>query len=108
VSPEEPSISLLRDGNGIDDLDKSYKMLEPWQILIDLGHYCSYNHNYLLKVLEDFKDINEKGMARTLLYLSQNHTGTDDQTTRIAYSTFESCKKGDSSGLSKEPSDKKT
>jgi hypothetical protein len=30
VHIDEPSISLFKDGNGIDNLDKSYKMLEPW------------------------------------------------------------------------------
>lgn len=53
-------------------------MLEPWQLLIELGHFSSYNYNYLLKILEDFKDINEKMMARTLLNLAINHTGQDD------------------------------
>ena len=45
--------------------------------------------------LSDFKDINEKTMAKTLLYLSLNHTGTDDLTARIVYNTFEANKKGD-------------
>lgn len=81
---DEPSICLTKDGNGIDNLDKCYKMLEPWQLLIDLGHFCSYNLSYLLKILEDFKDINERTMARTLLHLSINHTGCDDLTSRIA------------------------
>jgi len=49
--------------------------LEPWQFLNDLGHFASYNYSYLLKVLEDFKDINERTMARTLINLSINHTG---------------------------------
>jgi|LauGreDrversion4_2_1035121.scaffolds.fasta_scaffold79361_4 hypothetical protein len=30
VSVEEPSICLFKEGNGIDSLDKSYRMLEPW------------------------------------------------------------------------------
>jgi hypothetical protein len=72
-------------------------MLEPWQILNDLGHFCSYNYNYLVKTLDDFKDINERTMARTLLNLSVNHTGYDDMTSRIVYNTFEANKKGDSS-----------
>lgn len=107
VTLEEPSICLFKEGNGIDNLDKSYKMLEPWQLLIDLGHFSSYNYNYLLKILEDFKDINEKTMARTLLNLSINHTGCDDQVSRIAQNTFEANKKGDSTLLRKEVVDKK-
>ena len=84
VHPDDPSISLFKEGNGIDNLDKSYKMLEPWQLLIELGHMSSYNYNQLLKILEDFKDINEKTMARTLLHLAINHTGPDDQASKIA------------------------
>jgi Holliday junction resolvasome RuvABC ATP-dependent DNA helicase subunit len=82
-------------------------MLEPWQVLLDLGHFSSYNYNYLLKILEDFKDINEKTMARTLLNLSINHTGIDDLTTRIIQNTYEANKKGDSTILRKDLADKK-
>jgi hypothetical protein len=75
---------------------------------LDLGHYSSYNYNYLLKSLEDFKDINEKTMAKTLLHLSFNHSGQDDLNSKIVQAVYESIKKGESSGLSKEPSDKKS
>ena len=85
----------MKEGTGLDSLDKSYKMLQPWQLLLDLGHFSTYNYNYLLKILEEFKDISEVTMARTLLHLSQNHTGTDDLGQRIAYNTFDACKKGD-------------
>lgn len=78
TSPDDPSISLIKDGNGLDNLDKAFKILEPWQLLVDIGHYCTYNYGYLLKVLEDFKDINEMKMARTLLHLAYNHTGIED------------------------------
>jgi hypothetical protein len=84
TSLDDPSISLTKEGNGIDNLDKSYKMLEPWQLLNDLGHFASYNYAYLLKILEDFKDINEKAMARTLIHISINHTGYDDSASKIA------------------------
>jgi len=30
TSIDDPSICLIKEGNGIDNLDKSYKMLEPW------------------------------------------------------------------------------
>jgi hypothetical protein len=83
-------------------------MLEPWQLLNDLAHFCSYNYSYLVKTLEDFRDINERTMARTLLNLSVNHTGCDDMVSRIVYNTFEANKKGDANGLKKDVSDKKT
>ena len=41
-------------------------MLEPWQVLIEIGHYCTYNYPYLLKVLEEFKDMNELRMAKNI------------------------------------------
>ena len=107
TSLDDPSISLTKEGNGIDNLDKSYKMLEPWQLLNDLGHFASYNYSYLLKILEDFKDINEKTMARTLINLSINHTGHDDSASKIAQNTFEANKKSDSSLLKKDVVDKK-
>lgn len=58
--------------------------------------------------LQDFKDINERTMAKTLLQLSLHHTGCDDQVSRILYKTFEASKKGDSTCLNEDPSDKKT
>lgn len=73
----------------------------------DLGHFASYNYSYLLKILEDFKDINEKTMARTLINLSINHTGHDDSASKIAQNTFEANKKSDSSLLKKDVVDKK-
>jgi hypothetical protein len=70
TSFDDPSISMIKEGNGIDHLDKAFKVLEPWQVLVDIGHYCTYNYNYLLKVLEDFRDVNEMKMAKTLLHLA--------------------------------------
>lgn len=84
TSLDEPSICLFKDGSGIDFLDKSHKMLEPWQLLLDLGHFSSYNYPYLLKALEDFKDtVNERAMGKTLINLSLHHTGTDDLNSRV-------------------------
>ena len=42
-------------------------MLEPWQILLELGHYCTYNYNLLTMAVNDFQEVNEKIMARTLV-----------------------------------------
>ena len=82
-------------------------MLEPWQLLLDLGHYSTYNYNYLLMALQDFKDINEKTMVKTLLHLSIHNTGTDDPHSRMVYNTFEANKKGDAALVKKDAGDKK-
>jgi hypothetical protein len=67
INPDEPSITFIREGTGLDYLDKVPKILEPWQVLFDLGHYSSYNYNTLSQVLSEFKEISERVMAKTLL-----------------------------------------
>ena len=56
--------------------------------------------------LQDFKDINERIMANTIVNLALNHTGKDDYSTRIALNSFKSNKTGDAQLLKKEPSEK--
>mmetsp|Transcript_9013 Transcript_9013/g.8415 ORF Transcript_9013/g.8415 Transcript_9013/m.8415 type:complete len:239 (+) Transcript_9013:48-764(+) len=85
---------MNKDGGGLNHLDKTSKVLEPWQILLDLGHFASYNYNYLLNSMQEFKEMNEKMMARILLNLSVNHTGYDDPTSRVVQTLFEANKKG--------------
>ena len=51
--------------------------MEPWELLLDLGHFSSFNYQQLIMALSDFKDINEKTMANTILHLAMNHTGQD-------------------------------
>lgn len=82
---EDSSLSFLKEGNSLEHLERTCKMIEPWQVLLDLGHYVSYNYNYLLLTMSDFKDISELTMARTLLYLSYHHTGYDDYNYRLLY-----------------------
>ena len=56
--------------------------------------------------LQDFKDINERIMANTIVNLALNHTGKDDYSSRIALNSFKSNKTGDAQLLKKEPSEK--
>jgi len=84
------------------------KLLEPWEVLIDLGHYSSFNYQMLSMTLQDFKDINEKTMANMLLHLAVHYSGQDDMQSRIVFGLFEVNKTGDASNLKKEPNDKLT
>ena len=43
INDEISSLSLLM--KDLDILDKASKIVEPWEILLDLGHYLSYNYN---------------------------------------------------------------
>lgn len=52
-------------------------------MLIDLGHTCSHSYETLMKVLSDFKNMEEKTMALTLLHVSLNNQGKMDGITKI-------------------------
>lgn len=72
---DEPSNAIIRNGSGLEHLCLANKILEPWEVLLDLGHFVSYNYQQLIMALQDFKDINERTMASMILQLSLNNTG---------------------------------
>jgi len=43
-SADEPSNALIRIGTGLDHLTLANKFLQPWEVLLDLGHYISFNY----------------------------------------------------------------
>ena len=67
------SFNILRDGCGLEHLEFSNKILQPWEVLLDIGHSSSYMYDFLVKILSDYKQIDEKGMAETILQLAINH-----------------------------------
>lgn len=105
---EDPANSIIRPGSGLTHLLYCNKFLEPWEVLIDLGHYSAVNYQTLTLALQDFKDISEKAMANMLLHLSVHYCGQDDLQSRIVFNLFEVNKTGDASGLQKEPNYKNT
>jgi len=62
-----PSYCLLKDGGGLEHLEFVHKVLQPWEVLVDIGHSCSYQYDFLVKTLQEFKTIDEKAMAITIL-----------------------------------------
>jgi|JI102314A1RNA_FD_contig_91_44417_length_1286_multi_1_in_0_out_0_1 hypothetical protein len=82
--------------------------IPPWEALLDLGHSASYNYNLLMSVLNDYKGLNEQDMALLLLHISIEHSGQEDQDSRVAQSTYEAQKKGDLTLLNKDSSNKKS
>jgi len=83
--------------------------MEPWELMMDLGHFSSNNFQTFNMALGDFKDINEHTMAKTILMLALNHTGEKDLGSEISCIIFEANKKCDASIISrKEPSEKKS
>ena len=94
-SPDDPSNALLRNGSGLEHLSHANKVLEPWEVLLDLGHFISFNYQQLIMALQDFKDINERAMANMILQLSLHNSGQDTSQSRIVLNTFEANKLGD-------------
>lgn len=105
---EDPAHSFVRLGSGLHNLTQVNKLVEPWEVLIDLGHYSSFNYQILSLTLQDFKEMNERTMAQMLLHLSIHYSGQDDLTSRIVFGLYEANKTGDFANIKKEPSDKVT
>ena len=103
---EDPAHAFVRLGSGLHNLTQASKLVEPWEVLIDLGHFSSFNYQILSLTLQDFKEINERTMAQMLLHLSIHFSGQDDQTSRIVFGLYEANKTGEITNFKKEPSDK--
>ena len=66
-SIDDPSFSMIKAGSNMDSLCKASKFMQPWEVLLDLGYYSNFDYQLLTMVLQDFKDINERTMANTIL-----------------------------------------
>lgn len=53
--PELPSFNLMKDGCGLEHLEFASKILKPWEVLVDIGHSSTYNYDFLIKTLSEFK-----------------------------------------------------
>jgi len=43
-TPEDPSNSLIRHGSGLSHLCQVNRLIEPWEVLLDLGQSSSLNY----------------------------------------------------------------
>ena len=50
-SAEDPSNSLIRTGSDFEYLCQINKFMQPWEVLLDLGHYCSFDFQVLTMAL---------------------------------------------------------
>lgn len=46
-------------------------------MLQDLGYYSNFDYQVLTMVLQDFKDINERTMANTILQIALKNSGEE-------------------------------
>ena len=103
-SAEDPSFALIKTGSDFDTLSRASRFMQPWEVLQDLGYYSTFDYQVLTMALQDFKDINERTMAHTILRLALNNSGEESAATKIAFNAFKSNKTGDP--LKKEGIDK--
>lgn len=94
-SQEDPSCALIKAGSDFDSLMRVSKFLQPWEVLEDLGYFNNQDYNLLTMVLQDFKDINERTMANTLVHLALKNSGEEFYQTRIACNAFKANKTGE-------------
>jgi len=41
----------MMDGSGLEHLEFANKVLQPWELLLDIGHNSSYMYDFLQKTL---------------------------------------------------------
>lgn len=87
----------------MEHLETVKAVLQPWEILLDIGHNSTYMYDFLLKALSEFKSIDEKTMALTILHLAVNYNGQEDATSRLVYALYETNKDGNPAPLKKAP-----
>ena len=46
-SMEDPSASMIKAGSDMDHLCTVSKFMQPWQVLLDLGHYSNFDYQVL-------------------------------------------------------------
>lgn len=102
-----PSYGLLTEGGGLEDLEFACRILNPWEVLIDLGPHSTQSYDFLLKTLSEFKQVDELTMAKMLVQLAFNNDSKEDHISKILSNSFESNKDGNPDKIKKEPDDKK-
>jgi hypothetical protein len=57
--PEILPFNFFREGGGLDEFLDIQNLLEPWEILLDLGHSYSHSFDSLMRALSEFKNLDE-------------------------------------------------
>ena len=43
-SQDDPTNSMIRTGSDFENLQIVSKIMQPWEVLLDLGHYSSFDY----------------------------------------------------------------
>lgn len=59
----------------------THQVLEPWQVLVDLGPAASfYDYELVVDILRDFSKTSLRGLAHTLIVMSNHFSAEDNRT----------------------------
>jgi hypothetical protein len=87
----------------VEKCSNTYQILEPWQVLVDLGPGCSYyEYDVLADVIKDFTKTSLRGRCHTLIAMS-NHFVAQDNELNLEVITMKCNLKGDMTFLNQHP-----
>lgn len=89
----------------VEKCANTYQVLEPWQVLIDMGPSTShYEYELLVEVLKDFNKTSLRGLAHTLIAIS-NHFVSHDNQKNLETITMKCNMKGDMTYMNEDPNE---
>lgn len=101
----EGDVKNNSDFKFVEKLSNTHQVLEPWQVLIELGPSVSeYETELLYEVLKDFNKTSLRGLAHTLVALS-NHFTLQDREKSLETITMKCNMKGDMTYMNENPND---
>ena len=89
----------------VEKCANTYQVLEPWQVLIDLGPASShFEYEVIVEVLRDFNKTSIRGLAHTLIILS-NKFAQEDNRNNLEVITMKWNMKGDMTYINQDPNE---
>ena len=89
----------------VEKMVNTYQVIEPWQVLLDIGPAIShYEYDLLVEVLKDFSKTSIRGLAHTLIVLS-NQFSQEDNKNNLEVITIKWNMKGDMTFINQDPNE---
>ena len=89
----------------VEKCTNTHQILEPWQVLVDLGPAASYfDCELIVDILKDFSKTSLRGLAHTLIVLS-NKFASEDNRNNLQAITLKCNMKGDMTYMNTDPTE---
>ena len=89
----------------VEKCTNTHQILEPWQVLVDLGPAASYyDYELVVDVLRDFSKTSLRGLAHTLIVLG-NKFASEDNRNNLQAITLKCNMKGDMTYMNTDPTE---